>query len=238
MCVCVCKHWSVRNEGHAHYCDHRESYLELKRKWVSLLRGGDATLLQHLKMIGSRLAMFALMFSVACTSVCAHLFLSHSFSLWNDGLIEKDVARTDRDSGFYGGEGNPRVIALRDVLMTHAILDPELGLYSAGDRSRMLMSFIPSCLTQPYMYVCMYVYVCLLPLVCIYVYMDRLYPRHERHSFSFAARFRRWSGCVLDFCLLHAAHGRMRVCLFVNLSLYIYIYIYIVGGGYIYYGIK
>ena len=42
-------------------------------------------------------------------------------------IIDKDVARTDRDHWFYAGDGNPHLSALRRVLLAHTILDPELG---------------------------------------------------------------------------------------------------------------
>jgi hypothetical protein len=41
--------------------------------------------------------------------------------------VEKDVARTDRDHPYFCGDHNPHVIALRDVLMSHAMHDLELG---------------------------------------------------------------------------------------------------------------
>ena len=41
---------------------------------------------------------------------------------------DKDVVRTDRDLPFFAGDDNPSLLLLRDILLTHTVLDPELGL--------------------------------------------------------------------------------------------------------------
>mmetsp|Transcript_5644 Transcript_5644/g.14410 ORF Transcript_5644/g.14410 Transcript_5644/m.14410 type:complete len:377 (-) Transcript_5644:185-1315(-) len=42
-------------------------------------------------------------------------------------IIDKDVARTDRDHPFFAGDDNPNLVALQNVLVAHTVLDPELG---------------------------------------------------------------------------------------------------------------
>eukprot|EP00040_Diaphanoeca_grandis_P019578 m.103416 g.103416 ORF g.103416 m.103416 type:complete len:400 (+) comp27496_c0_seq4:156-1355(+) len=42
-------------------------------------------------------------------------------------IIDKDVARTDRDHSFYAGDNNPNLKSLRNILLVSVIADPELG---------------------------------------------------------------------------------------------------------------
>lgn len=69
--------------------------------------GRDKDTLQHAKIIGEDIQFF-----------------------WHPTLtsmVDKDVARTDRGHVFYTGDDNPSLKALRDILLTHTVLDPELG---------------------------------------------------------------------------------------------------------------
>lgn len=45
----------------------------------------------------------------------------------NKKIIDKDVARTDRDHPFFSGDDNTNLIALQNILLAHTLLDPELG---------------------------------------------------------------------------------------------------------------
>ncbi len=47
-------------------------------------------------------------------------------------ILDKDVARTDRDHPFFANDDNPNLILLRDILLTHTVLDPELGLQAVS----------------------------------------------------------------------------------------------------------
>eukprot|EP00035_Acanthoeca_spectabilis_P033127 m.22097 g.22097 ORF g.22097 m.22097 type:complete len:174 (-) comp5762_c0_seq2:664-1185(-) len=45
----------------------------------------------------------------------------------NKKIIDKDVARTDREHPFFAGDENPNLTALQNLLLAHTMLDPELG---------------------------------------------------------------------------------------------------------------
>lgn len=42
-------------------------------------------------------------------------------------IVDKDVARTDRDQPFFAGDDNPNLQSLRNILLAYAAYDPEVG---------------------------------------------------------------------------------------------------------------
>lgn len=43
-------------------------------------------------------------------------------------IIEKDVARTDRDHPYFRGDGNPNLRVLQRILLATIVHDPQLGM--------------------------------------------------------------------------------------------------------------
>ena len=54
------------------------------------------------------------------------------------------MARTDRDLPFFAGDDNPNLVLLRDILLTHTVLDAELGLFR-HDMCPQCMHYHASC---------------------------------------------------------------------------------------------
>ncbi len=69
-------------------------------------------------------------------------------------LTDKDVSRTDREQAYFAGDKNPSLTVLRDILLTHTVLDPELGTIYPFVPSPSTVSpftlrhFLPRILTQ------------------------------------------------------------------------------------------
>jgi len=77
--------------------DRRKDYLEVRQRWVSASELKEETDPLLLKY----------------TEVARKIL--------------KDVPRTDQNEEFYAGENNPRVNEMREVLLSYAFYDPDLG---------------------------------------------------------------------------------------------------------------
>eukprot|EP00039_Didymoeca_costata_P006272 m.88786 g.88786 ORF g.88786 m.88786 type:complete len:189 (+) comp13188_c0_seq3:357-923(+) len=96
----------------------------------------------------------------------------------NRKIIDKDVLRTDRNHPYFTGDDNPNLDTLRNLLLAHTVLDPELG-------TRVLC--------------------CKLNMKRVF---HRLCARYERYPVSNFSHCSRRSQVILVFCFIHEAYEK------------------------------
>lgn len=92
-------------------------------KYLVELYPCTSPLLHRLEYIEAAASRYDNLLDAACAAEAA----GNETFRQNKKIIDKDVARTDREHPFFAGDENPNLTALQNVLLAHTMLDPELG---------------------------------------------------------------------------------------------------------------